>query len=181
MPEGFFTYNDMKLQYQNTSNIVRDELEHTNGRGSEHVPSVYALPAHYNLVQQPELKPLMDIEMLERQYRSSIAQSLGVPASFIDVDSGTSNSLSNDALPFISEMVKNTCVNLTSLMEKVLLHTYCTVYHKTASKKVGPRLASTVRFVFEIEELYSQNMKEREDEKVALQKKDTANGGKSSK
>ena len=55
------------------------------------------------------------------------------------------------------------------------------MYHKTASKKVGPRLASTVRFVFEIEELYSQNMKEREDEKVALQKKDTANGGKSSK
>jgi hypothetical protein len=181
MPEGFFTYDNMKLQYQNTSNIVRDALEQSGGRGSEHVPSVYSLPAHYNLVQQPELKPLMDIEMLERQYRSSIAHSLGMPIHLIDSESGSSNNMSNDDLPFMSEMVKNTCESLTTLMGKVLLHLYSTVYHKKSSKRQGPEPASTVRFMFDPEELYSENIKDREDEKVKLQKTVVNNGGSGSR
>ena len=180
LPEGFFTYNHQQLQYQNTSNIVRDALEVAGGRGSEHVPSVYSLPSHYNLVQQPELKPLMDIEMLERQYRSSIAQILGIPSSLIETQSGTSKVLSNDDLPFMSEMVKNTCGSLTTLMSKVLLHLYSIVYHNESSLKMGPRPPSTVRFQFAADELYSDTMKAREDEKVRLQKTASNSGGNSS-
>jgi hypothetical protein len=176
MPEGFFTYDNMKLQFQNTSDIVRDALEQTGGRASEHVPSVYSLPAHYNLVQQPELKPLMDIQMLERQYRSAIAQSLGVPVDLIDCDSGTSKMMSGEDLPFMSEMVKNTCGSLTTLMAKVLLHLYSTIYHNESSRALGPRPPSTVRFMFNAEELYSESMKQREDEMVHLQKSSDSTG-----
>jgi hypothetical protein len=170
MPEGFFTYDNMKLQYQNTSSIVRDALEQTGGRGSEHVPSVYSLPENYNLVQQPELKPLMDIDLLQKQYRVSIAQSLGLPLHLIDSDTGTSRSIGNDDLPFSSEMVKNTCESLTKLMGKVLLHMYSTVYHEEKSRIMGPVPTSSVRFMFETEELYSESMRLREDERVRLQK-----------
>ena len=170
MPEGFFTYDNMKLQFQNTSEIVRDALEQTGGRASEHVPSVYSLPAHYNLVPQPELKPLMDIQMLERQYRSAISQSLGVPVTMIDSDSGSSKMMTGDDLPFMSEMVKNTCGSLTTLMTKVLLHLYSTVYHNESSRISGPQPPTTVRFMFTAEELYSQSMKQREDDMVKLQK-----------
>jgi hypothetical protein len=174
MPEGFFTYDNMKLQFQNTSNIVRDALEQAGGRASEHVPSVYSLPAHYNLVQQPELKPLMDIEMLEKQYRVSIAQMLGIPSILVDSDSGMSKSTNSDSLPFMSEMMKNTCGALTTLMEKVLLHMYSTVYHNESSLKMGPRPNSTVRFSFQTDELYSESMKDREDAQVLLQKSSPA-------
>jgi hypothetical protein len=177
MPDGFYTYENQVLQYQNTSNIVRDALEQTGGKGSEHVPSVYSLPAHYNLVPQPELKPLLDIEMLERQYRSSVAQVLGIPINLIDADSGTSKMMSSDDLPFMSEMVKNTCGSLTTLMEKVLSHMYSTIYHNEESRKTGPRPKSTVRFLFTSEELYSETIKEREDEKVKLQKTDKGISG----
>jgi hypothetical protein len=179
MPEGFFTYDNMKLSYQNTSEIVKDALEQKGGNASEHIPSVYSLPAHYNLVQQPELKPLMDIELLERQYRSSIAQSLGVPINLIDSDSGTAKNMSGDDLPYMSEMVKNTCGVLTTLMTKVLLHMYSTVYHNEKSREQGPRPPSCVRFMFTAEDLYSADMKKREDEQVKLQKvSKSTNGGK---
>jgi hypothetical protein len=178
MPEGFFTYDNMKLQFQNTADIVRDALEQTGGRGSEHVPSVYSLPAHYNLVQQPELKPLMDIDMLDRQYKSSIAQSLGVPMNLVLQDVQTSAQVSSDDLPYMSEMVKNTCGSLTTLMEKVLLHMYSIVYHNDAAIKNGPLAASRVRFKFATDELYSEDMKYREDEMVKLQKASTDSGGK---
>ena len=178
MPEGFFTYDNMKLQFQNTADIVRDALEQTGGRGSEHVPSVYSLPAHYNLVQQPELKPLMDIDMLDRQYKSSIAQSLGVPMNLVLQDVQTSAQVSSDDLPYMSEMVKNTCGSLTTLMGKVLLHMYSIVYHNDAAIKNGPFAASRVRFKFATDELYSEDMKYREDEMVKLQKASTDSGGK---
>ena len=77
MPEGFFTYDSMEPQYLSTSSIVRDALKQMGGRGSDHVPSIHSLPEHYNLVQQPELKPRIDIELLQKQFRVSIAQSLG--------------------------------------------------------------------------------------------------------
>ncbi|KAJ1470491.1 hypothetical protein T484DRAFT_1753843 [Baffinella frigidus] len=170
MPEGFFTYDNMKLQYQKTSSIVSEELEQTGGRGSEHVPAVYSPPPHYNLVQQPDLKPLMDIELLEKQYRVAVTQSLGIPLHLIDSDTGTSKNISNDNLPFSSEMVKNTCESLTSLMSKVLLHMYSTVYHKDHTQCKGPVPANRVRFRFSTEELYSENIKNREDDKTRLQK-----------
>ena len=176
MPEGFFTYDNMKLQFQNTSDIVRDALEQTGGRGSEHVPSVYSLPAHYDLVQQPELKPLMDIEMLDRQYKSSIAQSLGVPMSLVVEDTGSSKQVSSDGLPYMSEMVKNTCGSLTTLMDKVLIHMYSIVYHNDTATNNGPLSASRVRFKFATDELYSDDMKNREDEMVNLQKASTNSG-----
>ena len=180
MPEGFFTYDNMQLQFQNTSNIVRDALEQAGGKGSEHVPSVYSLPAHYNLVQQPELKPLMDIDMLEKQYRISISQMLGIPSILVDSDSGMSKNTNSDGLPFMSEMMKNTCGALTTLMNKVLLHMYSTVYYNEISLKMGPRPASTVRFNFNTDELYSDNMKRREDEMVQLRKSEKATVSKSS-
>ena len=163
----------MRLQFQNSSDIVKESLEQTGGNASQHVPSVYSLPAHYNLVPQPELKPLMDIESLERQYRSSIAQSLGVPINLIDSDSGTSKMMSGDDLPYMSEMVKNTCGVLTTLMTKVLLHMYSTVYHNEKSREQGPRPPSCVRFMFNSEELYSESMRTREDQQVKLQKSDS--------
>jgi hypothetical protein len=180
MPEGFFTYDNMKIQYQTTSDIIRDALEQTGGRGSEHVPSVYSLPAHYNLVQQPELKPLMDIELLENQYRSSIAQSLGVPLSVLECNSSKATSSNVGDLPFTSQMVKNTCDNLIGLMSKVLLHMYSVIYHEKSAKVYGPRPVSTVRFQFAADELYSEQMKQREDDQVKLQKSAT-NVGSSSK
>jgi hypothetical protein len=181
MPEGFFTYDNMKLQYQKTSSIVQDALEQTGGRGSEHVPAVYSLPAHYNLVQQPDLKPLMDIELLDKQYRVAIAQSLGIPLHLIDSNTGTSRNISNDDLPFSSEMVKNTCESLTSIMSKVLLHMYSTVYHGEYSKRIGLVSGNRVRFRFNTEELYSENMKNREDEKTMLQKTAAVNSDSSSR
>jgi hypothetical protein len=180
MPEGFFTYDNMKLQYQKTSSIVQDALEQTGGRGSEHVPAVYSLPPHYNLVQQPELKPLMDIELLEKQYRVAVAQSLGIPLHLIDSDTGTSHNISNEDLPFSSEMVKNTCESLTAMMSKVLLHMYSTVYHGDHSKDKGVISANRVRFRFTTEELYSENMRKREDEKTMLQKTTPVNSTASS-
>jgi hypothetical protein len=179
MPEGFFTYDNMKLQYQKTSSIVQDALEQTGGRGSEHVPAVYSLPPHYNLVQQPDLKPLMDIELLEKQYRVAISQSLGIPLNLIDSDTGSSRNMSNEDLPFSSEMVKNTCESLTSIMSKVLLHLYSTVYHGDHSKLKGSIDASRVRFMFITEELYSESMRNREDEQTLLQKAAPANTGNS--
>lgn len=170
MPSGFFTYENQKLQYQNTSSIVQDALEQTGGRGSEHVPAVYSLPAHYNLVQPPELKPLMDIEFLEKQYRVAVTQSLGIPLHLMDTDTGSSRNISNEDLPFSSEMVKNTCESLTTLMYKVLLHMYSTVYHKDDAKRRGAVAASKVQFRFATEELYSENMRKREDDKTRLQK-----------
>jgi hypothetical protein len=175
MPEGFFTYDNMQLQFQNTSNIVRDALEQAGGKGSEHVPSVYSLPAHYNLVQQPELKPLMDIDMLEKQYRISISQILGIPPALADSDSGISKTTNSDGLPFMSEMMKNTCGALTTLMNKVLLHMYSTVYYNEISLKMGPRPASTVRFNFQTDELYSESMRDREDEQIRLHKSSSSN------
>ncbi|KAJ1465608.1 hypothetical protein T484DRAFT_1757291 [Baffinella frigidus] len=177
MPEGFFTYDNMKLQYQKTTSIVQDALEQTGGRGSEHVPAVYSLPPHYNLVQQPELKPLMDIELLEKQYRVAVAQSLGIPLHLIDSDTGTSRNISNDDLPFSSEMVKNTCENLTGVMSKVLLHLYSTVYHGDSAKLKKSTTTSNVRFKFTTEELYSENMKNREDDRTKLQKADHSSSG----
>jgi hypothetical protein len=179
MPEGFFTYDNMKLQYQNNSDMVRDALEQTGGRGSEHVPSVYALPAHYNMVTQPDLKPLQDIALLEKQYRTSIAHSLGIPLHLIDSDSGSSRCMTVEDLPFSSEMVKNTCESLLTLMRKVLLHTYSAVYYEEHAAKIGPVATNTVQFVFAAEELYSEAMKLREDEKTVLQKGPTATGSKS--
>jgi hypothetical protein len=170
MPEGFFTYDNMRLQYESTSKIVSDALETTGGRGSEHVPAVYSLPAHYNLVQQPELKPLMDIELLEKQYRVAVSQSLGIPLHLIDADTGTSKNISSDTLPLSSEMLKNTCESLTTLMTKVLFHLYSTVYHKESLHTKGRTQMNNVRFEFVTEELYSENMKNREDEKVRIQK-----------
>lgn len=170
MPSGFFTYENQKLQYQNTPSIVQDALEQTGGRGSEHVPAVYSLPAHYNLVQPPELKPLMDIEFLEKQYRVAVTQSLGIPLHLMDTDTGSSRNISNEDLPFSSEMVKNTCESLTTLMYKVLLHMYSTVYHADDAKLKGAVAATKVRFRFSTEELYSENMRNREDDKTRLQK-----------
>jgi hypothetical protein len=170
MPDGFFTYENQRLQYQNTSSIVQDALEHTSGVDSEHVPAVYSLPTHYNLEKQPDLKPLQDIEQLERQYRIAIAHSVGIPLHVIDSDSGGAKNLSSDDLPFCSELVKNTCESLTRLMGKVLLHMYSTVYHEDLSRDRGPVSSRKVRFVFTEEELYSENIKEREDEKTILQK-----------
>lgn len=170
MPEGFFTYDNMKLQYQNNSDMLRDALEQTGGRGSEHVPSVYALPAHYNMVTQPELKPLQDIALLEKQYRISIAHSLGMPLHMIDSESGTSRNMTSEDLPFSSEMVKNTCESLLTLMRKVLLHTYSAVYYEEHAAKIGPVTTSRVDFTFAAEELYSKDMKQREDQKIVMQK-----------
>ena len=170
MPSGFFTYDNQKLQYQRTASIVQDALEQPGGRCSDHVPAVYSLPAHYNLVQPPDLRPLLDIELLEKQYRVAVAQSLGMPLHLIDSDTGTSRNMSNDDLPFSSEMVKNTCESLTTLMQKVLLHMYSTVYHEDDAKRTGAVSASKVRFMFATEELYSESMRIREDDKVRLQK-----------
>jgi hypothetical protein len=170
MPEGFFTYDNMKLQYESTSKMVSDALEASDGRGDEHIPAVYSLPAHYNLVQQPELRPLMDLEMLERQYRVAVAQSLGIPLHLIDSETGTSRNISNESLPFSSEMVLNTCQSLTTLMTKVLLHMYSAVYDTASTQEKGHTGLSGVRFEFSTEELYSENMKSREDDKVRLQK-----------
>ena len=178
MPEGFFTYENMKLQYQNTSDMVRDALEQTGGRGSEHVPSVYALPAHYDMVTQPDLKPLQDIALLEKQYRTSIAHSLGMPLHLLDTDTGTSRNMTSEDLPFSSEMVKNTCESLLTLMRKVLLHTYSAVYHEEHAMKLGPVSSGQVQFIFVAEELYSKAMKIREDEKTILQKGPTLAGTK---
>ena len=177
MPSGFFTYENQKLQYQRTASIVQDALEQPGGRGSEHVPAVYSLPAHYNLVQPPDLKPLMDIEVLEKQYRVAVTQSLGIPLHLIDSDTGTSRSMSTADLPFSSEMVKNTCESLTKLMQKVLLHMYSSVYHEDESKRQGTVSASKVRFLFATEELYSESMRLREDDKVRLQKSTHVNTG----
>ena len=179
MPEGFFTYENMKLQYQNNSDMVRDALEQTGGRGSEHVPSVYALPAHYNMVTQPDLKPLQDIALLEKQYRTSIAHSLGMPLHILDSDSGSSRTMTAEDLPFSSEMVKNTCESLLTLMRKVLLHTYSAVYYEERAAKIGTVSMSEVEFVFAAEELYSKAMKQREDEKTVLQKGPTSTASKS--
>jgi len=85
--------------------------------------------------------------------------------------------MASDDLPFMSEMVKNTCGSLTTIFDKVLTHMYSTVYHNEASKKTGP--INTVRFVFAIDELYSESIKEREDEKVKLQKAAPIGGNKS--
>jgi len=172
MPEGFFTYDNMKLQYQNTSTIVKDALEQPGGRGSEHVPAVYSLPQHYNLVQAPELKPLQDIEMLDRQYRSAVAHCLGVPLHMIDAEQGgKSGAASADELPFNSQLVKNTCEGLIVLMEKVLLHMYSTVYHEARGARLVDTLPrSRVSFKFNVQEIYSADMKTREDEKTVLQK-----------
>lgn len=170
MPEGFFTYDNMKLQYQNNSDMLRDALEQTGGRASEHVPSVYALPAHYNMVPQPDLKPLQDIALLEKQYRTSIAHSLGMPLHLLDTESGSSKNMTAEDLPFSSEMVKNTCESLLTLMRKVLLHTYSVVYYEEYACNVGPVPGSSVEFTFATEELYSSNMKLREDERTVLQK-----------
>jgi hypothetical protein len=172
MPEGFFTYDNMKLQYQNTSTIVKDALEQPGGRGSEHVPAVYSLPAHYNLVQPPELKPLQDIDMLDRQYRSAIAHCLGVPLHMIDADSIVKSGASSaEELPFNSQLVKNTCEGLIVLMDKVLLHMYSTVYNETRGARLVDTLPrSRVCFKFNVQEIYSTDMKTREDEKTVLQK-----------
>ena len=170
MPDGFFTYDNQRLQYQHTSSIVKDALEHTGGRDSEHIPAVYSLPTHYNLEQQPDLKPLQDIELLERQYRVAIAHSVGIPLHVIESESGGGKNMSSDDLPFCSELVKNTCESLTRLMGKVLLHMYSTVYHESLSRERGPVSNRMVRFVFTEEELYSVNIKDREDEKTLLQK-----------
>jgi hypothetical protein len=179
MPEGFFTYDNMKLQYQKTSSIVQDALEQTSGRGSEHVPAVYSLPAHYNLVQQPDLKPLMDIEHLEKQYRVAVAQSLGMPLHLIDSETGSSHNISSDNLPFSSEMVKNTCESLTAVMSKVLTHLYTTIYHSDSVKLHLSEGISRVRFRFITEELYSENMRKREDDRILLQKASPTNTGSS--
>jgi hypothetical protein len=171
MPEGFFTYDNMKLQYQNTSTIVKDALEQPGGRGSEHVPAVYSLPAHYNLVQPPDLKPLQDIDMLDRQYRSAIAHCLGVPLHMIDADQGGKpGAASADELPFNSQLVKNTCEGLIVLMDKVLLHMYSTVYSEKREALVDTLPRSRVSFKFNVQEIYSADMKTREDEKTVLQK-----------
>ena len=178
MPNGFFTYDNQRLQYQHTSSIVKDALEHTSGRDSEHIPAVYSLPTHYNLEQQPDLKPLQDIELLERQYRIAIAHSVGIPLHVIDTESGGARNMSSDDLPFCSELVKNTCESLTRLMGKVLLHMYSTVYHEGLSRERGPVSTRKVRFLFTEEELYSVNMKEREDEKTLLEKPPPTPAGK---
>ena len=171
MPSGFFTYDNQKLQYQRTASIVQDALEQPAGKNSDHVPAVYSLPAHYNLVQPPDLKPLLDVELLERQYRIAVTQSLGIPLHLIDSDTGsTSRNMSADDLPFSSELVKNTCESLTKLMQKVLVHMYSSVYHGDEAKRLGAVAACRVRFLFATEELYSESMKYREDEKVRLQK-----------
>ena len=170
MPDGFFTYDNQRLQYQNTSSIVRDALEHTGGKDSEHVPAVYSLPSHYNLEQQPDLKPLQDINLLEQQYRAAIAHTLGVPLHVIDSNAGGARNMSSDDLPFCSELVRNTCESLTRLMGKVLLHMYSIVYHEALSRDRGPVSSRKVRFLFSEEELYSLRMKEREDEQTLLQK-----------
>jgi hypothetical protein len=170
MPEGFFTYDNMKLQYQNSATIVKDALEQPGGRGSEHVPSVYSLPAHYNLAQPPELKPLQDIEMLDRQYRASIAHCLGIPLHMVDTDTGSSNKMSSEELPFNSQMVKNTCEGLCSLMDKVLTHLYSTVYREKGAALADTLPRNRVAFAFNVEEIYSADMKQREDEVATLQK-----------
>lgn len=179
MPEGFFTYDNMKLQYQNNSDMVRDALEQTGGRASEHVPSVYSLPAHYNLVPQAELKPLQDIALLEKQYRTSVAHCLGMPIHLLDSDSGSSRNMTAEDLPFNSEMVKNTCESLLTLMRKVLLHTYSVVYYADHAVNIGPVSRSNVEFIFNAEELYSKSMRLREDEKTVLQKTAAVNTPKS--
>ena len=170
MPNGFFTYENQRLQYQNTSSIVRDALEHTGGRDSEHVPAVYSLPSHYNLEKGPELKPLQDIELLERNYRVAIAHILGIPLHVVDTDSGSSKPISKEELPFCSELVKNTCQRLTAMMSKVLLHMYSTVYHEKLSRTRGPVSVRKVRFLFEEETLYSVSMQDREDAQTRLEK-----------
>jgi hypothetical protein len=130
---------------------------------------VYALPIHYNLVPAPELKPLMDIELLERQYRQSVAHCFGVPLHLIDSDKTSSKDQFHD-LPFTSEMVSNTCGSLISLMSKTLRHMYSTIYHGDLATSRGPVSGRKVRFLFEPEELYSVKMREREDDRIRLEK-----------
>jgi hypothetical protein len=169
MPDGFFTYDNQRLQYQKTSAIVADALEHPGGRGSEHTPSVYSLPLNYNIAPAPELKPLMDIALLERQYRMSVAHCLGIPLHLVDNDTNSSSNMYND-LPFTSEMVSNTCGSLITLMEKTLSHMYSTVYHGDLVTNRGPVSSRKARFVFEPEELYSTKMRTREDDRIRLEK-----------
>jgi hypothetical protein len=236
MPEGFFTYENMQIQYQNTSDIVKNALEQSNGRGSEHVPSVYSLPTNYNLAQGPQLTPIQDIAQLELQYRTAVAHSLGLPLHLIESTSTTARGMSSDELPFSSRLVRSTCDNLTSLMNKVLLHMYSCVYQRDAHRahpiesekqkanasgsdagidsqkpgKDGSGEASqsssqeqdsartkssentdpstspskpyilmdsrSIRFSFSTDDLYSDDMKKREDEKVELQKAPKASG-----
>jgi len=237
MPEGFFTYENMQIQYQNTSDIVKNALEQSNGRGSEHVPSVYSLPINYNLAQGPQLTPVQDIQQLELQYRTAVAHSLGLPLHLIESTSSNARGMSSDELPFSSRLVRSTCDNLTALMNKVLLHMYSSVYQKDAQRakpntsergrgdpsgsdagissqkpkkdgsaetsqesskrQVPPRTESShdaesshslskdfvlmdsrqIRFSFSTDDLYSEDMKKREDEKVELQKAPKATGG----
>jgi len=95
----------------------------------------------------------------------------------IDTDTGSTNNMSSEELPFNSQMVKNTCESLTVLMEKVLLHMYSTVYREKRTKLVDTMPRSRVAFKFNVEEIYSADMKQREDEQTVLQKAPPPGGG----
>lgn len=168
MPDGFFTYEHQKLRYHNNNEMLRDELEQKRPH-EDHVPAVYTLPQHHDLANGPSLAPLLDIEYLETQYRLSIAHCLHIPYDLIERENAGSR-MNTDTLPFNSEMVKNTCAELVQLMEKVLQHMYCAIYHLEASEKNGVN-RGYVRFNFNMAELYSEAMKEREDEVTELEKK----------
>ncbi|KAJ1465067.1 hypothetical protein T484DRAFT_1757653 [Baffinella frigidus] len=165
IPGGHYTYDNQRISYQKTSAIVTEALEHPGGRGSEHTPAFYTLPVDHNLLQAPTLNPIMDIALLEKQYRASVAHSLGIPFHLIDTDCGSSTEMFND-LPFTSEMVSNTCGALIVLMEKTLSHMYTTIYHNDR----GIVSSSKVRFLFSPEELYSDRLRAREDDRIRLEK-----------
>jgi hypothetical protein len=171
MPEGFFTYDNMRVQYHNAADLVRDALEHNDvASGAAHVPAVYALPTHFDLLNSPQLHPLQNVENLEREYRASVAHVLGIPQQLLDVDSGRAKGIGKDELPLLSELMRGVCRELTGLMYKSLMHQYSAVYYPGQAA-----VHKKVRFAFNPRNLYSEEMQEREDEMIRLQKQPLGN------
>lgn len=165
MEEGFFSYENQKIRWYNNSDLVRDALERNDFQsGARHIPSSYHLPQHHDLSNVPQLQPIVDMKMLEDSYRTLIANVFCIPHQLMSADHGKVSNIASEELPLISELMATTCRNLSALHYKCLLAMYTAVF-----KPKETVLDQSVRFKFDVQNLYSEEIQEREEKLLKIQ------------
>jgi len=165
MEEGFFSYENQKIRWNNVSDMARNALERNDFHsGSRHVPSSYHLPMHHDLTNVPHLQPIVNMKELEDSFHQAVANIFCVPMQLLGADHGKISQIDSNTLPLISELMATSCRDLSSLHYKCLLAMYTAIYQPKSL--VYDR---SIRFKFDVQNLYSDEMKEREDELIKLQ------------
>lgn len=177
MEEGFFSYENQKIRWNNVSEMARNALERNDFlSGSRHVPSSYHLPMHHDLTNTPHLQPIVNVKELEDSFHVKVAHVFGVPVQLMGTDHGKISGMDSDKLPLISELMATSCRDLSALHYKSLLAMYTAVYQPKSSV-----YDQSIRFKFDVRNLYSEEIKERENELLELQHPTKPNPTKKSK